>query len=85
MNMAVSCVQSNVGMLENIPLEEMTNKVSIGIDLGTTFSCVSIVEDGKVKTITNLEGCITTPSWVAFIDNEHLVGQTAQNQSIRIP
>ena len=63
----------------------MSNKVSIGIDLGTTFSCVSIVEDGKVKIIANQEGANTTPSYVAFKDNEHLVGQPALNQSLRNP
>ncbi|MBI4620686.1 MAG: molecular chaperone DnaK [Desulfobacterales bacterium] len=58
----------------------------IGIDLGTTNSCVAIMEGGDPKVITNAEGSRTTPSMVAFTDNgERLVGQIAKRQAITNP
>ncbi|MBU2643987.1 molecular chaperone DnaK [bacterium] len=55
----------------------------IGIDLGTTNSCVAVMEGGEAKVITNAEGSRTTPSVVAFTDTgERLVGQVARRQSI---
>ncbi len=55
----------------------------IGIDLGTTNSCVAVMEGGDPKVITNAEGARTTPSVVAFTDsNERLVGQVARRQAI---
>ncbi len=55
----------------------------IGIDLGTTNSCVSIMDGDKPKVIENAEGVRTTPSMVAFIeDNEQLVGQPAKRQAV---
>ena len=58
----------------------------IGIDLGTTNSCVSVMEGGDPKVITNVEGNRTTPSVVAFSDNgERLVGQVAKRQAVTNP
>jgi molecular chaperone DnaK len=59
---------------------------AIGIDLGTTNSCVAVMEGSKAKVVENAEGGRTTPSMVAFADNgEVLVGQPAKRQSITNP
>jgi len=54
----------------------------IGIDLGTTNSCVAVLEGGEPKVITNPEGARTTPSVVAFKGEEEMVGQIARNQAV---
>lgn len=60
--------------------EKALNEPVMGIDLGTTYSCVCVWQNGKTQVIPNEEGNRTTPSYVAYTKNERLVGESAKNQ-----
>ena len=64
---------------------EATTDTAIGIDLGTTYSCVGVWMNDKVEIVTNDQGLNTTPSYVGFTKEERFIGDSAKNQTARNP
>ena len=67
------------------PSDQKVDGVVIGIDLGTTYSCVALLEGGQPRVLENAEGMRTTPSVVGFKGSEKLVGLTAKRQLVPNP